>query len=98
MNIREIVRAAGLGEHFDDFLDLVGIFAMLDKKHGGKEGDSIVTDDSPKYFLNKGAILLFSGDLGQVVENFTNIRTSGNHDLINICYEGEKYYLFQFPS
>ena len=96
MNIREIIHEVGLGESFNDFLDLVELFSKLDVKHGGERGDSIVTDDSPKYFLNEGAPLLFSGDLEQLVKCFINIRTSGNHDLINICYDKEKFYLFQF--
>jgi hypothetical protein len=96
MDIREIVDAEGLGEYFDDFLDLVELFGVLEAKHGGERWDSTVTDDSPKYFLKKGATLLCSGDIEQVVESFENIRTSGNHDLINICYDKEKFYLFQF--
>lgn len=58
MDIRETVDAEGLGEYFDDFLDLVELFGVLEEKHGGERWDSTVTDDSPKYFLKKGATLL----------------------------------------
>ena len=98
MNIRELLHSLGLGEYLDDFLDLIELFSELDVKYGGEKWDSTVTDDSPKFFLNEGATLLYSGDLEHVVKYFINTRTSGNHDLINICYDKEKYYLFQFSK
>jgi hypothetical protein len=84
----------GIHPDLDAFLNLGERFARQNLDYGADAADTVVTDDSPRFFLGHGATLLADGDLDTVLRAHQAVREGGNRNPLNVCYDSKGYYLF----
>ena len=84
----------GIHPDLDAFLDLGERFAQQNRDYGLDPAETVVTDDSPGFFLDHGAVLLADGNLNTVLHAHEAEREGGNRKPLNVCYDSKGYYLF----
>ena len=84
----------GIHPDLDAFLDLGELFARQNRDYGVDPADTVVTDDSPRFFLDHGAVLLAGGTLYAILHAHQAERERGSRKPLNVCYDSKGYYLF----
>lgn len=93
--MEDFLRALG-DDGLNDFLDVLTLFQDQNEQHGCDRPETILTDDSPNYFREHGGTSLAFGSLETVLQAHNDLRQSGNHRPVNVCYDEEgQFYLFQ---